>query len=180
MSYCHFCRERSLNDPHRIYHDHTYGFPVIDDHKLFGRLILEINQAGLSWNTILQKEQAFREAYAEFHIDTIAQFTELDKEKLLQNKGIIRNKLKIEAVIQNAKKVSELRTEYGSLIGWLDYHHPKSLDEWHKLFKKTFKFVGKEIVREFLVSTSYLKGAHEEDCPIYLMIEDHPPKWKML
>ncbi|MEY4604176.1 MAG: hypothetical protein RIT43_1468 [Bacteroidota bacterium] len=179
MSYCTYCRERPHGDLHRVYHDRKYGFPVSDDHELFGRLILEINQAGLSWNTILQKEEAFRTAFAGFNIEKIAQFTEIDKENLLQNKGIIRNKLKIEAVIENAKRVRELQAEYGSFSEWIDFHHPKSLDEWHKLFKKTFKFVGKEIVREFLVSTSYVEGAHDNDCFVHDLVQEQAPKWKM-
>ncbi len=165
---------------HRDYHDWIYGYPVRDDRELFGRLILEINQAGLSWNTILLKEEAFRSAFAEFNIEKIANFTEEDRCRLLENKGIIRNKLKIDAVIENARRVRVLSNEFGSFSSWLDHHHPKSLEEWHKLFKKTFKFVGIEIVREFLMSTSYLKGAHDEDCEVYLKLEKQALKWKML
>ena len=180
MSYCQFCRARMPNDTHRLYHDYRYGFPVHDDHELYGRLILEINQAGLSWNTILNKEVAFRAAFAEFNIEKIANFTEEDRCRLLENKGIIRNKLKIDAVIENARRVRVLSNEFGSFSSWLDHHHPKSLEEWHKLFTKTFKFVGIEIVREFLMSTSYLKGAHDEDCEVYFKLEKQALKWKML
>jgi DNA-3-methyladenine glycosylase I len=81
--------------------------------------------------------------------------------------GIIRNRLKINAAIVNAQKILELKKEYGSFKGWLDAHHPKTKEEWVKIFKKTFKFIGGEIVNEFLMSTAYLPGAHTPDCPIY-------------
>jgi DNA-3-methyladenine glycosylase I len=82
----------------------------------------------------------------------------------LQNEGIIRNQLKIRAVIHNANVVLQLIEKHGSFKLWLDMHHPAELQDWVKLFKKTFKFTGPEIVREFLVSLAYLPGAHDEFC----------------
>ncbi|WP_352421586.1 DNA-3-methyladenine glycosylase I [Proteiniphilum sp.] len=162
---------------HKNYHDKLYGFPIHDDNELFGRLILEINQAGLSWETILKKEQSFRKAYSNFNIKKIAGYTETDKERLLADAGIIRNKLKINAAIKNAKTILTLQKEYGSFEKWLEHHHPKPKDEWVKLFKKTFLFTGGEIVNEFLMSIGYLRGAHSEDCPVYKEILKQNPMW---
>lgn len=161
----------------KIYHDNHYGFPISDDNELFGRLILEINQAGLSWQTILKKEENFRKAYSNFNIEMIAAYTERDRERLLSDAGIIRNKLKVNAAIHNAQKVLEIKREFNTFKNWLDAQHPLSREEWTKLFKNTFKFVGGEIVNEFLMSTGYLKGAHDVDCPINEKIERLNPKW---
>jgi DNA-3-methyladenine glycosylase I len=177
MSYCVFCAGRELNDHHRVYHDQYYGFPIESDNELFGRLILEINQAGLSWDTILRKQQNFREAYDNFSIESIAGFNEKKISELLNNAGIIRNRLKVNAVIHNSQQILHIKEENGSFKQWLDFHHPKSKDEWTKLFKKTFKFVGGEIVNEFLMSTGYLPGAHDENCIIFEKIERLNPKW---
>lgn len=162
---------------HKNYHDNHYGFPIHDDNELFGRLILEINQAGLSWETILKKEQAFRMAYSNFEIDKIAAYMEADRERLLNDAGIIRNKLKINAAIENAKTILNLQKEFGSFEKWLEYHHPKSKEEWIKLFKKTFKFTGGEIVNEFLMSIGYLAGAHSANCQITQKILKQHPMW---
>lgn len=162
---------------HKAYHDHLYGYPIHDDNELFGRLILEINQAGLSWETILKKEDAFRKAFHNYHIQTVAQYTDKDRERLLCDAGIIRNRLKINAVIENAKTIWELQQSFGSFEKWLESHHPKTKEEWTKLFKKTFKFTGGEIVNEFLMSIGYLPGCHSEDCPIFKKIAKRSPMW---
>lgn len=177
MSYCSFCKDREISDLHKIYHDHYYGFSIEDDNELFGRLILEINQAGLSWNTILLKQDNFRLAFDNFSIEKIAAYDENKIAELLNDSGIIRNNLKIKSVIYNAQEILQLKEEFGSFKKWLDHHHPKSKVEWTKLFKKTFKFVGGEIVNEFLMSTGYLKGAHEESCTVFAIIEKEQPKW---
>ena len=174
MSYCSYVNNNSSEQPdyllHKHYHDHQYGFPIDSDDELFGRLILEINQAGLSWTLMLRKQEGFRSAYDQFSIEKVAAYGDQDRERLLLDPGIIRNRLKINAAIVNAQKILELKKEYGSFKGWLNAHHPKSKEEWVKLFKKTFKFTGGEIVNEFLMSTGYLQGAHTEDCPIYKLI----------
>ena len=162
---------------HRNYHDNHYGFPIHDDNELFGRLIMEINQAGLSWETILKKEATFRAAYHNFSITKIAAYGEADRARLLSDAGIIRNKLKVNAAIENAKVILVLQKEYGSFEKWLEYHHPKTKAEWVKLFKKTFKFTGGEIVNEFLMSIGYLPGSHTEDCAIHKMVIKHKPMW---
>jgi DNA-3-methyladenine glycosylase I len=162
---------------HKNYHDNHYGFPIHNDNELFGRLILEINQAGLSWEIILKKEATFRAAYNNFNIQKIAAYTEKDKERLLADTGIIRNKLKVNAAIENAKTIIELQKEYGSFEKWLEINHPKTKEEWVKLFKKTFRFTGGEIVNEFLMSIGYLKGAHTDSCPINEKILKLNPMW---
>lgn len=162
---------------HKPYHDEHYGFPIHNDNELFGRLIMEINQAGLSWETILKKEVTFRNAYHNFNIKKIASYTEKDRQRLLADAGIIRNRLKIDATIENAKVILLLQKEYGSFEKWLEHHHPKSKEEWVKLFKKTFRFTGGEIVNEFLMSIGFLPGAHAADCKIYKKVLKAKPKW---
>jgi len=171
MSYCDYINNNPSDSPdyllNKHYHDHQYGFPIDDDDELLGRLILEINQAGLSWTLMLRKQTGFRKAYSDFSIEKIAAYTEDDRERLLQDPGIIRNRLKINAAIFNAQKIVVLKTEHGSFKNWLDAHRSLTLPEWLKLFKKNFKFVGGEIVNEFLMSTGYLPGAHHISCPVY-------------
>jgi len=179
MSYCAAIENmtedrRSL---HKAYHDKLYGFPIHDDNELFGRLVLEINQAGLSWETILKKEPTFRKAYDNFNIKKVAAYNEADRERLMGDAGIIRNRLKINAAIENAKTILQLQKEYGSFEKWLEHHHPKSKEEWVKLFKNTFKFTGGEIVNEFLMSIGYLPGAHSPECKIYNRILKTKPRW---
>ncbi|MEM8531109.1 MAG: DNA-3-methyladenine glycosylase I [Chloroflexota bacterium] len=176
-SYCQMVQNQEPNSVHRIYHDTAYGFPLHDDNELFGRLILEINQAGLSWTTILNKEANFRQAYAQFDIAAVAHFGEPDRERLLNDAGIIRNRRKVDAAIQNAQRILELQKTHGSFKAWIDHHFPLTRAEWVKLFKQTFTFTGGEITNEFLLSTGYLPGAHEQDCPIYAHILEQNPPW---
>src|ERR1700733_4319774 len=159
-----YCLAAPGNPLHGPYHDGEYGFPSRDEAVLFERLVLEINQAGLSWATILRKRAAFRAAFADFEVDRVAAFGAGDVERLMADAGIIRNRLKIAAVIDNARRIQQLRGEYGSFAAWLDMHHPRSREEWVKLFKKTFRFTGGEIVNEFLMSLGSLGGAHEPSC----------------
>jgi DNA-3-methyladenine glycosylase I len=95
----------------------------------------------------------------------------------MNDAGIIRNRLKIAAVIDNAKRVQELRRSHGSFAKWLDAHHPRPREEWVKLFRMTFRFTGGEIVNEFLMSLGYLPGAHEPSCPIHGRISLREPPW---
>lgn len=178
-SYCAFIKNGtgSSIELHKQYHDNQYGFPLTDDNELFGRLILEINQAGLSWTTILKKQDSFRKAYSGFDIQKISKYGERDITRLLNNAGIIRNRLKINAAIHNAGIIIGLIKEYGSFKAWLDHYHPLGREEWVKLFRKTFKFTGGEIVNEFLVSTGYLPGAHDEECPVLKKVVRHKPAW---
>ena len=176
-SYCEAVERMDESNVHRVYHDSFYGFPIDDDNELFGRLILEINQAGLSWTTILNKEQNFRIAYNQFNISKVASFTEKDRQRLLNDSGIIRNRLKIDSAIHNAKVILQLQKEFGSFKYWLDRNHPKPIEEWTKLFKKTFRFTGGEIVKEFLLSTGYLYGAHIEKCSAFDKVKNLNPNW---
>jgi DNA-3-methyladenine glycosylase I len=180
MTYCEFIEKMpsgAKKDLHKNYHDNHYGFPLLDDNELFGRLILEINQAGLNWEIILKKEPAFRKAFSNFDIKKVAAYKDKDRERLLNDAGIIRNRLKINAAIENAKVILTLQKEYGSFEKWLEHHHPLSLAEWVKLFKKTFTFTGGEIVNEFMMSIGYLPGAHDKTCIVYKKIADQKPMW---
>ena len=172
-----YCRAAPAHPVHGLYHDREYGFPSTDEAVLFERLVLEINQAGLSWRTILQKREAFRAAFADFDVDRVASFGPADVERLLADPGIIRNRLKVAATIDNARKIQELRTSHGSFRGWIATHHPLPKEDWVRLFKKTFRFTGGEIVNEFLMSLGYLPGAHVPDCPVYQRILKLGPPW---
>jgi DNA-3-methyladenine glycosylase I len=165
---------------HGPYHEHEYGFPLHSDAELFERLILEINQAGLSWLTILKKRDAFRAAYAHFDIDAVASFDDADRARLLADAGIIRNRLKVDAAIANAQTLQRIRDSHGSFAAWLDAHHPRTKDDWVRLFRKTFRFTGGEIVGEFLMSTGYLPGAHRDDCPVHMRILRADPPWRRI
>ena len=179
MTYCDAILHMKEADKavHKIYHDQHYGFPIESDDELFCRLILEINQAGLSWTTILKKQPGFRKAYHQFNIRKVAAYKEIDFSRLMNDESIIRNRLKINAAIENAKAAITLQKEYGSFKKWLDVHHPLSKTAWVKLFKKTFRFTGGEIVNEFLMSAGYLPGAHDEACPVYKKIIKASPAW---
>ena len=179
MSYCTAIINMKEPDMtlHKVYHDKYYGFPINDDDELFCRLILEINQAGLSWTTILNKQEGFRKAYQNFNIKKVAAYKEKDFERLMNDAGIIRNRLKINAAIGNAKTILALQKEFGSFKAWLAHHHPKTKEAWTKLFKSVFKFTGGEIVNEFIMSAGYIPGAHDKDCPVYKKVLKAKPMW---
>lgn len=179
MSYCTALGNMSETSRpfHQKYHDTQYGFQIDKDDELFARLVLEINQAGLSWETILKKEQGFRKAYDKFSIKKVAAYKAADRNRLMNDAGVIRNRLKINAAIENAKTILQLQNEYGSFKNWIEHHHPLTREDWTKLFKKTFKFTGGEIVNEFLMSTGVLPGAHDKTCPIYKKALRTRPLW---
>ena len=172
--YCDIAPGHPLHGP---YHDHEYGFPQRKEAVLFERLLLEINQAGLSWETMLRKRDGFRAAYSGFDVDRVARYGERDRARLLADPGIIRNRLKVEAAIHNARVIQQLRDTHGGFAAWLDAHHPLPKAEWVKLFKKTFRFTGGEITGEFLMSLGYLPGAHRQDCPAYRRAAKQRPPW---
>jgi DNA-3-methyladenine glycosylase I len=174
MSYCDIAPGHPFHGP---YHDEEYGFPVRDDDRLFERLVLEINQAGLSWLTILKKREAFVDAFACFDVGKVAKFDARRRARLLENAGIIRNRLKVDAAIENAKRILAIRKSHGSFAGWLDVHHPRDKAAWVKLFKQTFVFTGGEITGSFLLSTGYLPGAHDEQCPVYRRVVAAKAPW---
>lgn len=165
--YCTYVKTLPAGNVHRVYHDTAYGFAIGNDDELFEWLVLEINQAGLSWTTILNKQANFKKAYHNFKIKKVAGYGSADVARLLQDAGIIRNRLKIAAAIHNAQVILQLQKEHGSFKKWLDKNRSLKKEDWVKLFKKTFKFTGGEIVSEFLMSTGYLPGAHSKNCPIF-------------
>ncbi len=144
---------------------------------LFERLVLEISQAGLSWLTILKKRAAFDAAYDGFDVETVAAYGDAERARLLADSGIIRNRLKVNAAIENARRLLALRASHGGFAAWLDVHHPRAKADWVKLFKQTFVFTGGEITGEFLMSLGYLPGAHAEDCPVFARIAKLAPPW---
>ncbi len=179
-SYCEYVSSHPEDEYNRLYHDQEYGFPLTDDNLLFERFVLEINQAGLSWITILKKKDNFHRAYQGFDINIVAHYGKKDVNRLLLDPGIIRNKLKINAAVENARRILAFSEQVGSFKGWLDAHHPLTLEEWVRLFKVSFVFTGGEIVREFLVSTGYLPGAHDDNCPVYKKVAVLKPGWAII
>jgi len=172
-----YCDSAPGHPVHGPYHDTEYGFPQSGEAELFERLVLEINQAGLSWETILRKRDGFRQAYSGFDVDNVARYGEKERARLLADAGIIRNRLKVEAAIHNAQVIRDLRKSHGGFLAWLEAHHPLSKAEWVKLFKKTFRFTGGEITGEFLMSLGYLPGAHRQDCPAFKRAAKQKPAW---
>ncbi|NBC31820.1 MAG: DNA-3-methyladenine glycosylase I [Alphaproteobacteria bacterium] len=177
-SYCRYCQEPGADPHHVAYHDGEYGFPSRDEPVLFERLVLEINQAGLSWLTVLKKRAAFRTAFHGFDVDRVAAYGEADRARLLGDPRIIRNRLKVNAAIENARRIRVLRDSHGGFAAWLDAHHPRDKAGWVTLFKATFLFTGGEIVGEFLMSLGYLPGAHDPDCPVAARIKALEPPWQ--
>lgn len=173
-TYCHAARGHEFHGP---YHDREYGFHLDGDDALFERLVLEINQAGLSWLTILKKRDGLRRAYDGFFVEKVAAYSDEDRARLLADAGIIRNRLKVDAAIANAGTILDLRESHGSFTGWLDAHHPLDKASWVKLFRKTFRFTGGEITGEFLMSIGYLPGAHHPACPVHDRIIALGPRW---
>lgn len=173
-TYCEFAPGNPIHGP---YHDHEYGFPLTDDNQLFERLMLEVNQAGLSWEIILKRRAGMHEAYNGWDITTVANYTEDDRARLLADPRIIRNRLKVNAAIENARRVQEIQQEFGSFHAWLLQLHPMTLEAWVKRLRKEFRFMGKEVVNEFLMSIGFLPGAHHDGCPVYAEIAQLSPVW---
>ena len=176
MSYCHYVADHPA---HRHYHDCEYGFPVVNDDVLFERLVLEINQAGLSWDLMIKKRAAFGRAFTEFSVAKVARFTERDIEQLLNDEGIIRNRRKIEAAIHNAQVIHDIQKEQ-SFANWLQERvgNEQDLPRLVKLFKRSgFKFVGPLVVEEFLQSVGYLTIPHEPGCPVFAKVRQAREQW---
>ncbi len=173
----HYCDVAPGHPLHGPYHDREYGFPAADESVLFERFVLEINQAGLSWELMLKKRANFHAAYDGYDLDRLAAYGERERARLLADAGIIRNRLKVDAVIENARRVRALRDSHGGFAAWIEAQHPRPKDDWVKLFKKTFKFTGGEITGEFLMSIGYLAGAHRPDCPVFELIATLGPAW---
>ena len=110
-------------------------------------------------------------------MDRVASYGEADRARLLADAGIIRNKLKVNAAIENARRIQAMRESHGGFAAWIETYHPLAKSEWVKLFKETFQFTGGEITGEFLMSTGVLPGAHHADCPIHARIAALRPLW---
>jgi DNA-3-methyladenine glycosylase I len=167
------------------YHDREWGFPVSDDIRLFEKISLEGFQSGLSWRTILAKRENFRAAFAGFQFEAVAEFTEADVERLLQDAGIVRHRGKIEAVINNAARAIELKAEYGSLAVYFWQHEagpdeveepltastsPISVALSKDLKKRGWKFVGPTTVFAFMQAMGLIND-HAHDCVIRARVD---------
>jgi len=172
-----YCDQAPGHPFHGPYHDDEYGLPRDGEAVLLELLALEIFQAGLSWELILKKRAGTFKAFDGFDVDTVADYQEKDIERLLGNAEIIRNRLKVTSIIENANRIRAMRQTHGGFARFLEAHHPLVKFDWVKLFKKTFKFTGGEIVNEFLMSLGYLPGAHHENCPAYKRIIAKNPPW---
>lgn len=176
---CAWCEKDEL---YRDYHDHEWGQPVHDDHKMFEFLILETFQAGLSWYTILAKRDNFRKAFENFDYEKVSRFSEDKIQSLMLDAGIIRNQLKIRAAVSNAKAYIKVREEFGSFCNYIwgfiggkpIDHQPKTLkdipastplsDALSKdLKKRGFKFVGTTVVYAHMQATGMVND-HVADC----------------
>lgn len=171
------------NDPlYCAYHDEEWGVPVHDERALFEFLILETFQAGLSWKTVLHKRENFRKAFTNFNVQKVASFTEKDEQRLLNDAGIIRNKLKVKAAISNAKAFLKVAKEFGSFDKYIwDFVDHKPVDnKWISmsqipaktklsdvisadLKKRGFKFVGSTVVYAHMQATGMVND-HTTDC----------------
>ncbi|KMQ68454.1 DNA-3-methyladenine glycosylase [Chryseobacterium sp. FH2] len=176
---CGWCEK---DDLYRQYHDEEWGKPVYDDETIFEFLILESFQAGLSWYTILSKRENFRKAFDDFDYKKIAKYSDQKVEQLMQNAGIIRNRLKILATITNAQKFIETQKEFGSFSKYIwGFVNEKSIDNKPKtledipatteisdilakdLKKKGFKFMGSTVVYAHMQATGMVND-HIENC----------------
>lgn len=172
-----YCKIAPDHPIHHMYHAKEYGFPITNERDLFERMTLEIMQAGLSWEIILKKRRGFKKAFEGFSVKRVSNYKSAHIRRLLLDSGIIRNRLKINAVIYNANQILYLKKTHRSFAAWIEKHHPLTKNEWTKLFKKNFKFMGGEIVGEFLMSIGYLPGSHDKFCPIYKQVLKKSPPW---
>lgn len=172
------CRWCLATPQYRQYHDTEWGFPVGDDQRMFEKLCLEGFQSGLSWRTVLEKRDNFREAFEGFDIARVAAFTEADIDRLLQNPGIIRHRGKISAAINNARRALELREKEGSLAAFLWRYEPRPHTAWEpaavttcveshalsrELKKRGWQFVGPTTLYSFMQSMGMVND-HAEGC----------------
>ena len=186
------CKWAEHNDLMKDYHDKEWGTPQHDDKMLYELLILEGMQAGLSWNTVLQKRDNFRKAFDNFDYNKIVRYKENKIKELMQNEGIIRNRLKIQSVITNAKSFINVQEEFGSFNKYIwDFVNNKSVhNSWKKLEdlppntelsdkiskdmkKRGFKFIGTTIIYSFLQAIGVVND-HTIDCFRYKELVNSP------
>ena len=172
-----YCDVAPGHPHHGPYHDREYGFPVADECVLLERLSLEIFQAGLSWLIVLKKRAGIHAAFDGFDPDRVAAYGDTERARLLADAGIIRNRRKVDAIIENARRLRGLRAGHGDFASWIAAHHPRPKAAWVTLFREHFVFTGGEVVGEFLMSIGTLPGAHREDCPVYRRIAELDPPW---
>ena len=185
----------ATTEPAITYHDEEWGVPVHDDRVLFEFLMLEGAQAGLSWNTILKKRENYRKAFHGFRPEKIARYGKQDVQRLLRNDGIVRNRLKIEATIENAKRFRKVREEFGSFDAYLwtfvggkpiqnrwrrladvPAHTVESDAMSRDLLRRGFKFVGSTICYAFMQATGMVND-HLVTCPRHAQLGgSHPRK----
>lgn len=153
------------------YHDEEWGVPVTDDKKIFEFLVLESAQAGLSWRTILHKREGYRKLFAGFDVKKVARFTSTDVGRLVKNPAIIRNRLKIEATINNAKKFLEVQAEFGSFSKYMwKFKGQKNGEAFAKdLKKRGFKFLGATTIYAHMQAVGMVND-HVVDCFRYKMV----------
>ena len=176
----HRCRWCNLSNPLYVkYHDEEWGRPLHDDQRLFEMLILECFQAGLSWECVLNKREAFRKAFDGFEVETVSKYDETKVEALLKNKDIIRNILKINASIINAKVFLEIQKQYETFDSYIwSFTERKTIYEEHRtssplsdtiskdLKKRGMKFVGTTIIYAYLEAIGLL-NTHEKFCYLH-------------
>lgn len=174
------CSWLNLNNPLYVkYHDEEWGVPVYDDHKLFEMLLLESFQAGLSWECVLNKREAFKKAFDNYNYKKIKDYKEEKQKELMNNKNIIRNKRKISATIKNAKIFMEIQKEYNSFSNYLwHFTNNKIIYETGKttstlsdqiskdLKKRGMSFVGTTIIYSYLQAIGMI-NSHEKNCYLY-------------
>jgi DNA-3-methyladenine glycosylase I len=148
------------------YHDQEWGKKAEGNNKLFECLTLELFQSGLSWRTILHKRENFRKAFASFEVEKVKNFGEEDIARLLEDAGIVRHRKKIEATVENARRLDQLIQQYGSFDAFLD-HLPEEKLAKQKVLQKTFKHVGLTTAESFLEATGRIPAAHSDHCFMY-------------
>jgi DNA-3-methyladenine glycosylase I len=172
-----YCRVAPGHPVHGRYHDDEYGIPSRDDATICERLALEIFQAGLSWELILRRRDGIVAAFGGFAPTHVAAFGEDRRAQLAADPRVIRNRRKIDAIVDNAGVMCTLIDDHGSVAAWLDARHPLPKDAWVRLFRATFRFTGPEVTNEFQMSLRYLPGAHDPECPAYARIAARGPAW---
>jgi len=179
------CSWAENDEKMKKYHDEVWGVPVHDDQKLFGKLCLDLMQAGLTWRTILYKQENFEKAFDNFHIETVAGYDEAKYNELMQDAGIVRNQLKVRAIINNANRTLEIQKEFGSFDAYLwSFTDGKIIkNKWQSideipvssplsdtiskdLKKRGFKFVGTTIIYAYLQAVGVVND-HFTNCFCY-------------
>ncbi len=157
------CRWAATDPVLAAYHDEEWGEPPVGEAGWFERLSLEVFQAGLSWRTVLAKRDGFRRAFHDFEPKLVAAFTSKDVAGILRDAGIVRNRAKVLATIDNAKTVSALATAHGSFADWANAQ-PEGLQEQQRIYRQTFQFASPQVVEAFLQSVGRIEPPHEPGC----------------